>query len=97
MIAPGPIGGTEGMERLSRKRADGTNDNGEQYIPLGRMGTKEDIAHAAVWLFSDAASFVTGQVIVVDGASEDVRPLTLPYPESVLNPEGMKSMIQAKL
>ncbi|KIM23457.1 hypothetical protein M408DRAFT_77560 [Serendipita vermifera MAFF 305830] len=97
VIAPGPIGGTEGMDRLSRKRPDGTSDNGEQYIPLGRMGTKEDIANAAVWLFSDAASFVTGQVIVVDGASEDVRPLTLPYPESVLNPEKMREMIRARM
>lgn len=97
VIAPGPIGGTEGMDRLSRKRADGTSDHGESGIPLGRMGTKEDIANAAVWLFSDAASFVTGQVIVVDGASEDVRPMTLPYPESVLNPEGMKAMIRGKL
>jgi 2,4-dienoyl-CoA reductase [(3E)-enoyl-CoA-producing], peroxisomal len=97
VIAPGPIGGTEGMDRLSKKREDGSSDNGESYVPLGRMGTKEDIAHAAVWLFSDAASFVTGQVIVVDGASEDVRPLTLPYPDSVLNPEAMRSMIRGKL
>jgi 2,4-dienoyl-CoA reductase [(3E)-enoyl-CoA-producing], peroxisomal len=101
VIAPGPIGGTEGMERLSRKREGGVGEGEgaelERYVPLGRMGTKEDIAHAAVWLFSDAASFVTGQVIVVDGGSEDVRPLTLPYPDSVLNPEAMKSMIRGKL
>jgi 2,4-dienoyl-CoA reductase [(3E)-enoyl-CoA-producing], peroxisomal len=97
VIAPGPISGTEGLDRLSRKREDGGSDNWESYIPLGRMGTKEDVAYAAVWLFSDAASFVTGQVIVVDGASEDVRPLTLPYPDSVLNPEAMKAMIRGKL
>ncbi len=36
-------------------------------IPLGRIGTKEDIAAAAVFLCSDAASFISGQVIAVDG------------------------------
>ena len=35
--------------------------------PLGRMGRPEDIANAYVWLASDAASFVTGTVISVDG------------------------------
>jgi 3-oxoacyl-[acyl-carrier protein] reductase len=35
--------------------------------PLGRMGKPEDIANAYLWLASDAASFVTGAVISVDG------------------------------
>jgi 3-oxoacyl-[acyl-carrier protein] reductase len=35
--------------------------------PLGRMGKPEDIANAYVWLASDAAAFVTGTVISVDG------------------------------
>ena len=35
--------------------------------PLGRIGTPEDIAHAALYLASDAAAFVTGTVLVVDG------------------------------
>ncbi len=34
---------------------------------LGRMGEPEDVASAALWLASDAASFVTAQVISVDG------------------------------
>lgn len=36
-------------------------------IPLGRIGAKKDIAAAAVFLCSEAASFVTGQVLCVDG------------------------------
>ena len=36
-------------------------------IPLGRIGQPEDVANAVVWLASDAASFVTGQVLGVDG------------------------------
>ncbi len=37
------------------------------HTPLGRMGRPEDIAEAYVWLASDAASFVTGTVLSVDG------------------------------
>jgi NAD(P)-dependent dehydrogenase (short-subunit alcohol dehydrogenase family) len=36
-------------------------------IPMGRLGKPEDIVGAAVYLASDAASFVTGQTIYVDG------------------------------
>jgi NAD(P)-dependent dehydrogenase (short-subunit alcohol dehydrogenase family) len=35
--------------------------------PLGRLGTPEEIAEAVVWLCSDAASFVTGHTMTVDG------------------------------
>ena len=35
--------------------------------PVGRMGTPEEIAEAVVWLCSDAASFVTGHTMTVDG------------------------------
>jgi 3-oxoacyl-[acyl-carrier protein] reductase len=39
-----------------------------QHTPLGRMGEPEDIANAYVWLASDAAKFVSGSVLSVDGA-----------------------------
>ena len=35
--------------------------------PIGRMGAPEEVAEATVWLLSDAASFVTGHSLVVDG------------------------------
>jgi NAD(P)-dependent dehydrogenase (short-subunit alcohol dehydrogenase family) len=36
-------------------------------IPLGRFGTPEDVAFPALWLASDEARYVTGQIITVDG------------------------------
>lgn len=38
-----------------------------QQTPLGRLGTPEDIAHAAAFLASEKASFITGQVLTIDG------------------------------
>jgi 3-oxoacyl-[acyl-carrier protein] reductase len=39
----------------------------ERVTPLGRWGTPEDVAHAAVFLASDAAGFLTGQTMMVNG------------------------------
>ena len=36
-------------------------------IPLGRMGQPEEVASLAVYLASDAASYVTGSTFVIDG------------------------------
>ena len=36
-------------------------------IPLGRMGQPEDVAKAVCFLASEEASYITGQVLVVDG------------------------------
>ncbi|KAL8945839.1 MAG: hypothetical protein Q9222_007675 [Ikaeria aurantiellina] len=66
IIAPGPIGGTEGMERLSRKE---DAQRAMKAVPLGRWGTVKEIADATVYLFGDAGNFVTGSVVVVDGAA----------------------------
>ena len=63
-IAPGPIEGTEGVTRLTNEKS---RAGGIRNSPLGRMGTTDDIANAALFLASDAASYVNGVTLVVDG------------------------------
>ena len=63
-IAPGPIEGTEGVKRLTSEKS---RESAIRSNPLGRMGTTDDIANAALYLCSDAASFVNGVTLVVDG------------------------------
>lgn len=46
----------------------------EQMHPLGRLGTPDDIARAIVFLLDPANSWITGQVINVDGGLGHVRP-----------------------
>jgi NAD(P)-dependent dehydrogenase (short-subunit alcohol dehydrogenase family) len=64
-VCPGIID-TPMMQRFS-----GGTDEGRATViaqePVGRMGKPEEIAAAVVWLCSDAASFVTGHAMVVDG------------------------------
>ena len=63
-IAPGPIEGTEGVRRLTTERS---RESALKTCPLGRMGTTDDIANAALFLASDAAAYVNGVTLVVDG------------------------------
>ncbi len=48
---------------------DGWRTAAESGTPLGRVGTAEEVAEVIAFLASDAASYVTGQTIVVDGGS----------------------------
>jgi NAD(P)-dependent dehydrogenase (short-subunit alcohol dehydrogenase family) len=65
-IVPGPIEGTEGMKRLSNEEARQTLISS---VPMGRMGTVDDIGQAVVFLASPLASYISGCVVVCDGGS----------------------------
>lgn len=67
VVCPGPTLGTQLMANTL------ATDPGEEealkshVIPMGKLGTVEDVAHAVVWLCSDYAGHTTGQAFSVDG------------------------------
>ncbi|TQC45217.1 SDR family oxidoreductase [Rhodococcus sp. WS4] len=63
-IAPGIV-----KTHLSRALWEGREEQLLRGVPLGRFGQPEDIAEAALFLVSDAASWVTGQTLAVDGGA----------------------------
>lgn len=64
-IAPGPIDRTGGADKLweSEAAAARTLDS----VPLGRLGTPEEIASLAAFLISDDAGYINGECITMDG------------------------------
>jgi NAD(P)-dependent dehydrogenase (short-subunit alcohol dehydrogenase family) len=65
-VCPGAIR-TPMIERFVALSPDFDEEKMVEMEPVGRMGTPEEIAAAVVWLSSDAASFVTGHNMTVDG------------------------------
>lgn len=64
-VSPGPIDGTEGMERLAPTPE--AKAASARAVPLGRLGTVDDVADVCLFLGSDYARFVSGVVIPADG------------------------------
>jgi len=64
-IAPGPIADTEGMRRLAPNEAVASQY--KKSVPLQRFGSVEEIGQAAMFLSSDAAQYISGVVLPVDG------------------------------
>jgi 7-alpha-hydroxysteroid dehydrogenase len=66
-VSPGPIP-TEVFLEFTKLKPEDVPQLGKRLgIPLGRVGTPEDIAPAVVYLVSDASSWMTGQTIVIRG------------------------------
>jgi 3-oxoacyl-[acyl-carrier protein] reductase len=61
-VAPGFI-----ETDMTSELGDDIRETAISHIPLGRMGTPDDVAKAVAFLASDDAKYITGQVVVVDG------------------------------
>jgi NAD(P)-dependent dehydrogenase (short-subunit alcohol dehydrogenase family) len=64
-VTPGPIENTEGMARLAPTPE--AMQRVARGVPLGRVGTKQDVADLVLFLASPWAAYITGAVIPVDG------------------------------
>src|SRR6516164_7860693 len=64
-VIPGPIAETEGVARLAA--TDHARDVVLRGVPLGRLGTKQDVANLVLFLASPWAGYISGCVIPVDG------------------------------
>lgn len=62
VVAPGLI-----ETDMTRVLAEDTQEDWSSRIPLGRLGTPDDVAAAVCFLVSDAAAYITGQVLGVNG------------------------------
>ena len=72
-LSPGVrvVGIAPGLVKTDMARAlwEPNEDAMARHMPVGRLGVPEDIANAAVFLCSDAASWITGTTVVVDGGA----------------------------
>ena len=89
-IAPGAIEDTEGWSKLSppKGKSDCTYLD---YNPIERLGKKSDISELALFLVSDAASYITGTTILVDGG------YTLTVPNFTILSEAIRKQWKSKL
>lgn len=74
-ISPGPIKGTEGFSRLMAESEEELAAS-QAFVPLGRIGTIDDVANVALFLASPYAAYLSGAIIPCDGggALESVKP-----------------------
>jgi len=72
-VAPGAVL----TPRVEALMSDARRVESAASIPLGRLATPDDIAHAVAFLSSDLASYITGQTLSVDGGATAQFPLSL--------------------
>ena len=72
-VAPGAVL----TPRVAALMDDARRAESAASIPLGRLATPDDIAHAVTFLASDLAAYITGQTLVVDGGATVQFPLSL--------------------
>lgn len=66
-VAPGPIPTEYAWEMLNPTETSSVGATQADAVPMGRMGTIEELANLTVFLMSDACDYLTGQTIAMDG------------------------------
>ncbi len=72
-ISPGPIDTPLFNKYLPKDLVEGAKEMFKQIVPLGRMGTPEEVAKLALFLASSESSFIIGEEIQIDGGESNLR------------------------
>lgn len=72
VVCPGPTLGTELMKNAMSSGGEAAGGDDGPPIPMGKMGTAEDVARSVVWLSSDMSGHITGHALSVDGGMADI-------------------------
>ena len=80
-VAPGTIL-TEGLEQYGREQIE----QWERSVPLGRLGTREEVASVIAFLASAGGAYVTGTTVVVDGGADAWGLASPPPPRESADP-----------
>jgi NAD(P)-dependent dehydrogenase (short-subunit alcohol dehydrogenase family) len=67
VLCPGFI--DTGLTRIVLNKKPELEEKYKKLVPMGRFGREEEVAEAAVWLLSDASSFITGHALILDGGA----------------------------
>jgi NAD(P)-dependent dehydrogenase (short-subunit alcohol dehydrogenase family) len=75
-LAPGPIPTDYAWEMLNPTDKSSVGATQADQVPMGRMGTVEELANLTIFLFSDACDYLTGETIAMDGGQRLAGPGT---------------------
>lgn len=77
-LAPGPIPTDYAWEMLNPTEKSAVGATQADQVPMGRMGTMEELANLTIFLLSDACDYLTGQTIAMDGGQMLAGPALSP-------------------
>jgi NAD(P)-dependent dehydrogenase (short-subunit alcohol dehydrogenase family) len=87
VVAPGPI-----LTHHLQAAGQYAQEMAARSTPMGRIGTVEDVAQAVLWLCSDAASFITGVTLPIDGGqSAGTKPPQMYRQGEAMQPQPTKT------
>jgi NAD(P)-dependent dehydrogenase (short-subunit alcohol dehydrogenase family) len=75
-VAPGPIPTDYAWEMLNPTESSSAGATQSDQVPMGRMGTIEELANLEMFLLSDACPYLTGETIAMDGGQKLAGPAT---------------------
>src|SRR5690606_36632711 len=95
-LAPGPIPTDYAWEMLNPTDKSAVGATQADQVPMGRMGTIEELANLTIFLLSDACDYLTGQTIAMDGGQMLAGPGTFAGLTSMSNEDWAAAREKSK-